>query len=521
MRWAFQRKADTSARAPTAAPERRAAGASVGTPRYVRTPWLEPRADREREARVVSEGASRSVTARAAGDTPSPAEQRIATFARGGGPGAPVPEEQRARVERRTGADLDDARVHDDERAHALTRAVGANALTIGSDVYFARGRYNAGSAGGQRLLHHELTHVAQHGGADTGHVDGDLGMSLAVPQGAFDIDMRDSTGAAAGPASGMRGTIDFTPDPHASYSAEIELLQIAHDTDVTAATQPIPGAPLDFSRVGAGQQAALNMTMTTGAGVAPRGWLVDSQVDPAVHPQSSALRPYYRDSWGPHSDEPGWIRSPTDIKPARLWDAPKSSVDLDFDFETVAKGNDNQQTYGSLQWGFHVRSGALSEEYAVASGAASANVQEALDRFRTFFTHEPTVIYFDTDADAPMAGEDTKILEFIPYLTQHSDVQLDITGFADETGPASHNLDLSLRRADSVSGRIAALGVDPNRMAILIGHGRSHAFGGGAAGTGTFAAQPGQPATTAGTQRANRRVEVVFRRTASTPPGP
>lgn len=418
----------------------------------------------------------------------------------------------------RIGSRFDGVRIHDDARAHTLTRSVGANALTIGRDIHFAAGRFEPDSARGEQLLAHELAHVAQRGGAPTDHVDGDLAMSLPVPLGGFEIDMADVTAAAGGNA-GMQGTISFLPDPSAPYSAEIELLQIVNTTDAGGTTAPA-GSPMDWSQDGAGQEAGRNLAMTTGRETAPRGWFVDNIYDPATHAPSSATGPYYQNIFGfGGGNEPGWIRSPTDIKPSTLWDGPGTPHPaIDFDFETVAKGADNQTVYGSLSWGFKVRAGLPTDEYATASGAASATVDEALGRFRTYFTHEPTTIYFDFDVDTPMAGEDAKLREFIPYVTAHPDVQLEVVGFADETGGSGYNRGLSQRRANNVASMIEGLGVDRSRITTAR-RGETHEFGGGAPGSGPFAAQPGQPAETAGTLRANRRVMINFVRTATTPP--
>ncbi len=57
---------------------------------------------------------------------------------------------------------LDDVRLHRDDVAAAVTSAVGAQAVTMGPHVYFARGAPGPDSAAGRRLLAHELTHVAQ-----------------------------------------------------------------------------------------------------------------------------------------------------------------------------------------------------------------------------------------------------------------------------------------------------------------------------------------------------------------------
>jgi hypothetical protein len=65
--------------------------------------------------------------------------------------------------------DLSDVRVHTDDRADQLNRSVSARAFATGTDVYFARGEYNPGSASGDRLIAHELAHVVQQRGAPSG----------------------------------------------------------------------------------------------------------------------------------------------------------------------------------------------------------------------------------------------------------------------------------------------------------------------------------------------------------------
>jgi hypothetical protein len=67
------------------------------------------------------------------------------------------------------GDNLGDVRVHTDEHAGALARAVSARAFTVGSDIFFAPGEYNPGSRGGTELIAHEVAHVAQQRGAPPG----------------------------------------------------------------------------------------------------------------------------------------------------------------------------------------------------------------------------------------------------------------------------------------------------------------------------------------------------------------
>jgi len=43
---------------------------------------------------------------------------------------------------------------------------VSARAFATGTDVYFAKGEYNPGSADGDKLIAHELAHVVQQRGS-------------------------------------------------------------------------------------------------------------------------------------------------------------------------------------------------------------------------------------------------------------------------------------------------------------------------------------------------------------------
>jgi len=76
--------------------------------------------------------------------------------------GAPLDDATRAFMEPRFGQDFSAVRVHTDARATAAAQSLSARAFTVGSDIAFARGRYQPGTADGATLLAHELTHVVQ-----------------------------------------------------------------------------------------------------------------------------------------------------------------------------------------------------------------------------------------------------------------------------------------------------------------------------------------------------------------------
>ncbi len=120
--------------------------------------------------------------------------------------GSPLPEEVRRSAEELLGEDLADVRVY---RCVDPIRA-GVVAFTSGSDIYFARGRYDPSSPEGLRLLGHELAHVVQQ---RRGHVRSAHGYGVAVVKGSRARSRggadgaRPADGAAAALAGGRGGS--------------------------------------------------------------------------------------------------------------------------------------------------------------------------------------------------------------------------------------------------------------------------------------------------------------------------
>lgn len=95
------------------------------------------------------------VTGRLAG-TASPVAAKL------GSPGRALEPRVRSQMEARLGHDFSRVRIHTDSSASESARAMGALAYSVGEDVVFDQGRYDAGSAAGRHLLMHELAHVIQ-----------------------------------------------------------------------------------------------------------------------------------------------------------------------------------------------------------------------------------------------------------------------------------------------------------------------------------------------------------------------
>ena len=76
-------------------------------------------------------------------------------------------------MEARFGHDFGNVRVHTDGRTGEAADALGALAFTRGNDIGFGAGRYAPDTPSGQRLLAHELAHVAQGSHLALARVDG------------------------------------------------------------------------------------------------------------------------------------------------------------------------------------------------------------------------------------------------------------------------------------------------------------------------------------------------------------
>jgi hypothetical protein len=87
-----------------------------------------------------------------------------------------LPDAVRGKMEAALGADFSNVRVHVGPQADRI----GAIAFTLGSDIYFAPGRYQPDTVHGQQLLGHELAHVVQQ---RQGRVRNPMGSGVAVVQ--------------------------------------------------------------------------------------------------------------------------------------------------------------------------------------------------------------------------------------------------------------------------------------------------------------------------------------------------
>jgi LysM repeat protein len=105
--------------------------------------------------------------------------------------GAPLDATTRSFMEPRFGHNFTNVRVHSGAEAAEAADSVGARAYTVGRHIVFGAGEYRPGTADGQRLLAHELTHVTQQKGGNDSRVQrtmtlADPGLVAPQPPGAM-----------------------------------------------------------------------------------------------------------------------------------------------------------------------------------------------------------------------------------------------------------------------------------------------------------------------------------------------
>ncbi|MEB2773762.1 DUF4157 domain-containing protein [Algoriphagus sp. D3-2-R+10] len=76
--------------------------------------------------------------------------------------GNPIPKKVKTEMEDGFGKDFSQVRIHTDHSAQSMSKNLGAQAFTYGSNIYFNTGKFETQSQNGKKLLAHELTHVVQ-----------------------------------------------------------------------------------------------------------------------------------------------------------------------------------------------------------------------------------------------------------------------------------------------------------------------------------------------------------------------
>ncbi len=135
------------------------------------------------------------------------------------GGGQPLDEKAQESLGGAMGHDFSGVKVHTSPEAADLNRQLSAKAFTTGKDIFFSEGTYDPHSSGGQELLAHELTHVAQQG---SGAVGGASRMTVNAPGDAFE-QQADSTARATLSQGTGAGVQRATPEEEEEVQTQAE----------------------------------------------------------------------------------------------------------------------------------------------------------------------------------------------------------------------------------------------------------------------------------------------------------
>ena len=129
-------------------------GASASLATHFDTPFDQP-------IGVIGQPQLPMLQRKASGQTPAPAARAFDKVLRTS-VGQSLDRTVQRRLEPVFGASFDHVRVHTGNTAADYTSQMGAEAFTVGPNIFFAPGRYQPDSVSGQALIGHELTHVVQ-----------------------------------------------------------------------------------------------------------------------------------------------------------------------------------------------------------------------------------------------------------------------------------------------------------------------------------------------------------------------
>lgn len=142
----------------------------------------------------------------------------------------------------------------------------------------------------------------------------------------------------------------------------------------------------------------------------------------------------------------------------------------------------------------------AAAQAQAAAAEARAASLERQLAALEALKTDRGLVItlgdvLFEFNRAEVKPGAQARMAQLSDFLKQYPDRRVSIEGHTDNIGSASYNMELSLRRAESIRGQLIGLGISPERIST-VGYGKDFPVA----------------ANDTDTNRAiNRRVEVVI----------
>lgn len=232
------------------------------------------------------------------------------------GGGRPLTSSERQFMEPRFGADFSAIRVHTNQEADAHSRALNARAFTMGGDIFFRAGEYQAGAAEGHRLLAHELTHSIQQGAAVANPLNG-LRTSAAVPSAQRDLVVAPPSPDATArilTAAEIASAIDFNSKKYKDPKSLEEIRDVIGITPTPAVSDE------ELALTVAQWQAEFNLTVDGKLGDLTLGTIVRELKAEGLRPEALRLLLDLHGTAPPGRLTLNFLRVLQDQAPGALW---------------------------------------------------------------------------------------------------------------------------------------------------------------------------------------------------------
>ena len=414
------------------------------------------------------------------------------------GSGRPLDASSRDFFEPRFGRDLGAVRVHDGPREAMMARSLAARAFTLGNDIVFAPGRHEPGSDSGRRLLAHELAHVVSGGAENTVARAPDAGVApdaAAAAAGPSDAGVPLPAGVPAAPTPLFDGLFGSCLTPEEGVRRDAFSLRHMHLERYIPSTTfgmfdadyfPLIGlmpitVKMKFNFVSAdnapGMMEWMRRTMA-GEDLSRFFW---SDTEKADFKSNYIGRVAAR--WSAQhtmvSTKPCWnFRALPLVMPVEVDDDASAhyvttvhkSPGPGIDYKSATSDPDPAHPEKAATADLYQSD--VREEPNFNSGSVATTERQRLESALAAAAASPVLFGNDSDVISPAARPALTAFANAAKAKNPSDplIPLKVDGFASLDGDATHNVDLSERRAVAVRGFLSGLGVA--QPIGVLGHG-------------------------------------------------
>jgi hypothetical protein len=180
--------------------------------------------------------------------------------------------------------------------------------------------------------------------------------------------------------AGGVKGTLEFSPDPKSCPKCKlIRLVQTLRIFEEPGVDYVWPGKDKP--------KESMKSKEDKKKSIKP-GFFVDH--DPAHCEKGKGCSLYYRDHWPNKTHSKDGSNDGVTASSASLWDRPQGDANDIFEFETCARCDDTGEYLGCLDWGFTAdKDGKVTPTSPFEHGVPSSTFLDAVARFDKYYANK------------------------------------------------------------------------------------------------------------------------------------